>query len=1008
MKKLIFSTKQILKMVRAAVIALGLVFAAQPLVAAPTVSGGFTVNGTTVTGSGNFPTNSSFNANGSTSAYTITVNSGANLGLTTTGSNNYVIVAASGIISNYGAINAVSDSTHDASGISLQAGGSSGVVNYVTNSGSISATGGSNGEEDEFLFGGITGIRISNSTTGGTNSDVVMNTGSISAFSVNAPVGEFEEATASGVSIFNVNESSTGVVSDTLVNSGTISGVVTTANSDEFDAVAFGATVFQEGGATENISITNSGAILASGNSFASVGIYIIQGEDPTFTSAIQINNSGSIVGSTTNSVYSESFGVLVEQDSEGSATTTITNSGTIEGISTGSSSEEGVESFGIVVESFGASAGSSVNITNSGLIEGLASTSTSDANAAGIELEVEGEQPSTVTITNSGTIQGLAAGSEAQAYGVFIENDEEGAGESVTINNTGTIVGSASASSPSGANGYGILIEQEEEQGQVYATINNSGIIYGTTTGISVDSTGFETVNLTGGSVTGVNGYAVELNSPIAPTVTVTARALLVSGKPYALQSDNATGNLFLNLIGGTPVQVAAAEAAAAHKTGSFEFGGYFYSWNNFNVGLNAVSLETVVAPQYRSLAEQIDNSTSSSALPLAYDGFFVAALNNPNAALNELSGFTLIQGAQDLEIQSQQTFLSNLEEQMESLQGAGGFIVSNATIGDSSLASVNSANSQLDKLVAYAGSQMNGTETSKMMEPKTMAPVIQSDKWDVWLSGNVSLGHEDAWSGGAAYDSVNGSPMAGIDYAFTPDLKAGFLVGGTLDGANFSDGSRVNANTEIVGAYVTYNNGPWLANGVVAGGPSQYSDHRSTFGGTAKSDPDGYSFLTQGTAGYAFNLTKNVTATPEVGVQYTHVNRGSYTESGAGIFDTSVAEQDNDSFRTHLGAKLDASFDLGPNLKWIPEVRAAWYHECLDTNQQVATSLVGAPAFGSFNVSTQQVDRDYALVGVGLNSVFTGFQNVPIGMFLNYDVQVGQSQYIQHSITGGIKVSF
>lgn len=721
--------------------------------------------------------------------------------------------------------------------------------------------------------------------------------------------------------------------------------------------------------------------------------------------------SSGAVLGNVTTSSGSYSGHYVVNI-----VNGTAVNNGTIQSLGSPTQTIYGLVAFSVSTQD------ANVALTNHGIVN------LSGSQVIGMGIASLGGSASG-TVYNSGTIQTTSSSSTGLSEGVLLQCNSTSASSNTSLVNYGTITATGFLLNQSeDAEGVAVIVGAGSgsttltNYGSIYGfgpfadgingfpgntlplIINNYGTVYGTCSGIY--SGGYTVVNLDGGSVTGSSSYAVEINSGV---ISVNGRSLLSSGTPQELKSLS-TGSLNFNLIGGTREQIALAQAAIAtangsvSKTGSFQFGGSTYSWTNFQVGQQSfVSLATVSARQYGDLAEKIDGANSYTTLPGGYGVFYSEALNDPNGALNQLSGYTLIQGAHDLEVQSQNTLLSNLETQLESLQGSGGLNTASATIGDSSIASVNDANSKLERLVAFAGSQTNGTD-SKVLVP----PTTQAERWDVWLAGNVTLGHENARSGGASYDSVNGAPMIGFDYAFLPDLKVGLLAAGTLDGANFSDGSRVDANAELFGTYATYCTGPWLANGVFAGGPSQYSDHRSTFGNTATSHPDGYSLLTQGTVGYAFNLTNNITATPEIGFQYAHVNIGSYTEEGAGIFNTHVADQDIDSLRTHLGSKLKATLKVGPNLTLIPEVQAAWYHECLDGSQGIATSLTGAPNFGSFNITTQENDRDYALLGLGLNSVFTGYTNVPIAMFLNYDVQVGQSQYIEHSITGGIRVSF
>jgi outer membrane autotransporter protein len=78
------------------------------------------------------------------------------------------------------------------------------------------------------------------------------------------------------------------------------------------------------------------------------------------------------------------------------------------------------------------------------------------------------------------------------------------------------------------------------------------------------------------------------------------------------------------------------------------------------------------------------------------------------------------------------------------------------------------------------------------------------------------------------------------------------------------------------------------------------------------------------------------------------------------------------------------------------------------MDDSRGVSTSLPGAPALGSFSVGTYAPQRDFALVGVGLNTAFTGYKGMPVETFLNYNVQAGQSDYIANSVNAGVRIGF
>jgi outer membrane autotransporter protein len=288
-------------------------------------------------------------------------------------------------------------------------------------------------------------------------------------------------------------------------------------------------------------------------------------------------------------------------------------------------------------------------------------------------------------------------------------------------------------------------------------------------------------------------------------------------------------------------------------------------------------------------------------------------------------------------------------------------------------------------------------------------VAVVPQQSKWGIWASGDVTLGDESGANTLSGFHSTLGSPTLGFDYRVAPNLVIGVLGSYTTGDANFDDGSTIGINTEIAALYGTWRDGNWHVNGIAGGGTLQLNDTRTTFGGdTASSTPRGDDILTDWTGGYDFHLGDRWNITPEVGLQYTHLDISSFTETGAGTFDLNEGDQNIDSLRSHVGFNLDKAYSLGKDLTFIPELRALWYHEFLDSNNDVSTSLPGAPALGSFNVTSLPPQRDFALVGVGLNTAFTGCHGVPIGLFINYNAQVGQSDYIANSVNASIRVDF
>jgi outer membrane autotransporter protein len=278
----------------------------------------------------------------------------------------------------------------------------------------------------------------------------------------------------------------------------------------------------------------------------------------------------------------------------------------------------------------------------------------------------------------------------------------------------------------------------------------------------------------------------------------------------------------------------------------------------------------------------------------------------------------------------------------------------------------------------------------------------------WAVWLSGTVTLDDDTNTSTNPGYAGTTGSPTLGLDYRICPDLVLGGLVNFTDDGLNFLDGGRLNSHSELLGVYADWAHSGWFVNSLVAGGLSSYDQSRATLspiGAQADSSPNGNEILANLTTGYDYR-TDGWILSPDVGVLYTYLSKDSYTESGAGAFDLSVGSEDINSLRTKLGFTAARPFSWD-GIKFTPEVHATWYHECLDDTTGVTTGVPGAPALGSFIITTNPEGRDFALAGAGLSATPDEFHD-NVTFFLDYDAQVGQTNYISNTMNAGFRVNF
>jgi outer membrane autotransporter protein len=597
--------------------------------------------------------------------------------------------------------------------------------------------------------------------------------------------------------------------------------------------------------------------------------------------------------------------------------------------------------------------------------------------------------------VTNSGTINGGPTGT------------------AITFFNGGTIInvgnlGTTATPSSTGVNSAGAPL-----------ILLNTGTIFTVNNGVQTGGAS-SAITLQGGSVTSQGGAANDVNlSGATSAVTINGRTLLSSGAVNLHDTVN-DGTLGLHIVGITPAQeqallgIEAAAAVAPAGMYSFSAGGETYSFQGFEFFKNSlVSLENSVDPGLQQLGARLD----AVGLPIGrpgytpYDVFYNAALGSPEAAVEELSGRVLTQGTNDVEINSRSGLLSELGDQFDDLidnHHTGGIDFSHFTIGSNQMLAFTDTSTELNSMINAAEIETKGTEMSDSKRMITPAAAPQQGRWGMWASGTVQVADKSTNVGNEGFHAVNGSPSLGLDYQITRDLTLGGLFSYTTIGADFSDGSNIQSSTELGGVYALWAHDGWRLHGVAAGGVSQYKDTRETFGGPVDSSPDGSDVIADLTGGYAFTFGSGFQITPQAGVQYTHLHQDGFNEEGNAAYEIDRGAFDIDSLRTHVGFNLERSFQVGSNLQFTPQLRASWYHECLDNNEGVDTSLPGAPALGSFSVSTLDPERDYALVGVGLSTSFTGYANMPVALFLNYDLQVGQSDFTQHNVNAGVRVEF
>lgn len=648
----------------------------------------------------------------------------------------------------------------------------------------------------------------------------------------------------------------------------------------------------------------------------------------------IVVNNSGTIIGN-------DGSGINIDSTTNASITTVV-NHGTIIGTA------KTADGDGIDVDRL-------LTLTNDGTIR-----------AAGIA--VAGELNEALAI-GGGIINNLAGGSIISAQRAITVDDSNlgNAFAVVTINNAGLIEGD---------NGEAIKITSAFSN-----SLTNSGTILGS---VVMGNGGGNIVTIQPGSkivglVDGGSGAADTLAYKKVG-LTFAKEAALAAG-----QTVNIGGTLYKNFENFT--------GTIAQSFSSF-------ATNGANTGVAAI-LDNGSTTQSANLAlqtliDQVATSTDVGAAmtqlsPTAFQAFSTIAINNAldttqglNQRMLNARGGALpfdVAGLDSLAMMmaGAENRTLPLSAQAAEAAGALGYAASPAT------ARQHKALSALDKMAA----------TGPIYKAPQRA-VIADSPLGVFLYGHATFADQGATANSPKNSYTTLGVTFGVDYRFTPNFLAGAFGGYSRTDADLDQlGSTSKINTNLAGVYGSYFRDNWFVNGAFFYGWNSYHNDRIALGTSNVSAPHGNQYAVESMAGMDFRFGRWL-VTPELGWQYTHVSVDGFTETGSPVSLTVLGDS-AESFRTSLGGR--ARYDI--LMSWgllVPEFRAAWQHEFLDSQRNLLANFVDPALPGSFATTALGNGRDFGLVGTGVSAQFGDRSQFAV----NYDFKGGGHDFTAHQISG------
>jgi uncharacterized protein YhjY with autotransporter beta-barrel domain len=298
--------------------------------------------------------------------------------------------------------------------------------------------------------------------------------------------------------------------------------------------------------------------------------------------------------------------------------------------------------------------------------------------------------------------------------------------------------------------------------------------------------------------------------------------------------------------------------------------------------------------------------------------------------------------------------------------------------------------------------------------MAPTVAPPETRSafalPNFNEFLSGNVTLADLNQNSSGNQIPKEQytaGNVTGGIGFHMTNNLSAGVLFNfDHTDAKTDGTGSHIRVNSYSPGLFATFFEHGFYVNGLFTFGYNTYSDNRNiNFGGTsasAKSSPDGQQYVGNLDFGYDFHPDRHWVVGPTLGVEYTHLDVNSFTETGAGAADLAVSSQSADSLRARVGGHVVYQAHTGSVL-FQPNLTLAYQHEFLNDPFGL-TSQFDIPGTSPFTIQGTNPGRDTALIGLGLTTTLDN----SLSLSLNYLAEVGGQDYFIQSVEGALKATF
>jgi len=258
-----------------------------------------------------------------------------------------------------------------------------------------------------------------------------------------------------------------------------------------------------------------------------------------------------------------------------------------------------------------------------------------------------------------------------------------------------------------------------------------------------------------------------------------------------------------------------------------------------------------------------------------------------------------------------------------------------------------------------------------------------LLSDKWGLWVRGNVSFGEKDASAASPAFDADQWAFVGGLDYRLSDKAVLGGALSYGSSSVDFSlDDGTLDTDSYALSLYGSaYAAKNFYFDGIVNFSNSSYDAFRNItyvdgiglVNADASGDTDGTTLSAGLSAGYDF-LLGGLTISPNLGFFYIDTTIDGFTETGAAGLNLIYDEQKFKSMTGNAGLRLTYAW----NLSWgvlLPHLRVDYVKEFEDDVDVFGVRFANDPNAASTPpvlVATDNPDQSYWRLAGGFSAQF------------------------------------